>query len=94
VPWKRYTTLARIGTALPWSHDTGLGARTLTISFGDVRIYNNYFDQVLEQINRPLRSLPVLKLNREVKSIFDFKYEDFVIEGYDPHPAIKAPVAV
>lgn len=63
-------------------------------TLGDAHIYNNHFEQVEEQLSRTPRALPVMKINPEVKSIFDFKYEDFTLEGYDPLPHIKAAVSV
>jgi thymidylate synthase len=63
-------------------------------TLGDAHIYSNHFEQVRLQLTRTPKKLPTLKLNPAVKSIFDFKYEDFRLENYDPHPHIKAAVAV
>ena len=63
-------------------------------TFGDVHLYSNHIDQTYEQLSREPRKLPVMKINPEVKSIFDFKYDDFELVGYDPHPHIKAAVSV
>jgi thymidylate synthase len=63
-------------------------------SFGDVHLYANHLEQAREQLGRTPRPLPVMKLNPERRDLFAFRYEDFTLEGYEPHPAIKAPVAV
>lgn len=63
-------------------------------TFGDAHIYSNHFEQVELQLGRDIRPYPTMKINPEVKSIFDFKSEDFELENYNPHPAIKGAVAV
>ena len=63
-------------------------------TFGDAHIYNNHIDQVNLQLSREFRQLPTMKINPEVKDIFGFKFEDFTLENYDPHPHIKGVVAV
>ena len=63
-------------------------------TFGDAHIYSNHFDQMKLQLTREPRKLPTLKVNKKIKSIFDFKFEDFVLEDYNPHPHIKGKVAV
>jgi len=73
---------------------TGLGLGDFVHTFGDAHIYHNHFEQVKLQLSRDPRALPQIHLNPEVKSIFDFVYEDFELRNYDPHPTIKAQVAV
>jgi thymidylate synthase len=72
----------------------GLKPGDFVHTFGDTHLYLNHLDQAREQLSRSPRRLPVMKLNPAVKDLFQFRYEDFTLENYDPHPAIKAPVAV
>lgn len=73
---------------------TGLKPGEFVHTLGDAHIYNNHFEQVKQLLERTPRQLPRMILNEDVKSIFDFQYEDFKLEGYDPYPKITAPVAV
>lgn len=76
------------------AQDLGLQVGDFVHSLGDAHIYSNHTDQVRLQLSRDLRALPTLSLNPSVKSLFDFRYEDVELVGYDPHPHIPAPVAV
>lgn len=72
----------------------GLQAGDFVHTLGDAHLYNNHLDQTKLQLSRECRPLPVMKLNPEIKNIFDFKFEDFKLENYDPHPHIKGAVAI
>jgi thymidylate synthase len=72
----------------------GLRPGEFVLSLGDAHLYLNHVDQAKEQLSRMTRALPRLRLDPSVGDIFGFDYEDFTLEGYDPHPAIKAPIAV
>ncbi len=73
---------------------TGLNPGSFVHSFGDAHLYLNHLDQVREQLSREARPFPTMKIEPYVENIFSFKLEDFRLEGYDPHPTIKAPIAV
>ncbi|MBP2100291.1 thymidylate synthase [Enterococcus rivorum] len=76
------------------AHETGLEVGDFVHTLGDAHLYTNHFEQMKEQLSREARTFPTLKLNAEKKSVFDFDMEDITIEEYNPHPAIKAPIAV
>jgi len=63
-------------------------------TFGDVHLYNNHFEQARLQLTRSPRALPNMNINPDVKDIFDFKFDDFKLEDYDPYPGIKAQIAI
>ena len=73
---------------------TGFEVGDFVHTFGDAHLYSNHIEQTNEQLSRDIRALPTLKLNQNITSIFDFTYEDIELVGYEPHPHIKAPVAV
>ncbi len=73
---------------------TGLEPGDFVHTFGDAHIYLNHLEQVNKQLSREPKPYPKMKLNTNVTDLFDFDFEDFTLEGYDPHPGIKAPVAV
>ena len=73
---------------------SNLGVGEFVHTLGDAHLYLNHLEQAREQLSREPRPLPVMRLNPMIRTISEFEYEDFVLEGYDPHPPIKAPVAV
>ena len=73
---------------------TGFEVGDFVHTFGDAHLYSNHIEQTNEQLSRDIRALPTLKLNPNITSVFDFTYEDIELVGYEPHPHIKAPVAV
>ena len=75
------------------AQECGLQAGEFVHTLGDTHLYLNHMEQVDEQLSRSPRTLPTMRLNPDVKSVFDFKYEDLTLEGYDPHPTIKAPLS-
>jgi len=76
------------------AHETGLEVGDFVHTLGDAHLYSNHMEQMKEQLTRSVRPAPTLQLNPEKQSIFDFEMEDITLAGYDPHPTIKAPIAV
>jgi thymidylate synthase len=76
------------------AHVCGLRSGEFIHTFGDLHLYQNHLEQAREQLTRNFRPLPRIRLNPAVRNIHDFQYDDFTLTGYDPHPAIKAPIAV
>jgi thymidylate synthase len=72
----------------------GLKLGDFVHTLGDAHLYSNHLEQAREQLSRDCRALPTMTLNGEIKDIFDFSFDDFVLSGYEPHAAIKAPIAV
>ena len=75
------------------AQECGLRAGEFVHTLGDTHLYLNHLEQAREQLSRTPRPLPRMRLNPDVKSVFDFRYDDFTLEGYDPWPAIKAPMS-
>ena len=75
------------------AQECGLQAGEFVHTLGDTHLYLNHMEQVAEQLSREPRPLPHMRLNPDVKSVFDFRYEDFTLEDYNPYPAIKAPMS-
>ena len=75
------------------AQECGLQAGEFVHTLGDTHLYLNHMEQVEEQLSREPRALPRMRLNPDIKSVFDFRYEDFTLEGYDPYPTIKAPMS-
>jgi thymidylate synthase len=73
---------------------TNLKPGEFVLTLGDAHLYLNHLQQAKDQIRRTPKAFPLMKLNPAVKELLDFKFEDFTLEAYDPHPAIKAPIAV
>lgn len=76
------------------AHETGLEVGEFVHTLGDAHLYSNHFEQMKTQLERDIREFPTLVLNKEKTSVFDFDVDDIKVEGYEPHPSIKAPIAV